>query len=81
VFINDAKRLVTDIENPTILITSDQVSQQAQLIPVLQKLIAAGKTNIVLFANSIEGQALAFIIQNYVQGKFMCVPVRLPSFG
>lgn len=81
IFINDSKKLVANLDNPTILITSDQISQQAQLIPILQKLLQAWKTNILLFAHSIEWQALAFIVQNYLQWKFTCVPVRLPSFG
>jgi chaperonin GroEL len=35
----------------------------------------------VLFADTIEGQALVFLVQNYLQGKFTCVPVKIPSFG
>ena len=80
IFINDSKRLITSLKNPTILVTSDRVTQQSQIIPVLQKLLAEDKREIVLFAEDIDWQALAFLMQNYIQGKFMCVPVKLPSF-
>jgi len=81
IFINDSKRLTANFTNPTILITSDRITQQQQLIPVLQKLLQAWKREIVLFAEWIESQWLAFLIQNYIQGKFTCIPVKLPSFG
>jgi chaperonin GroEL len=54
---------------------------QAQLVPVLDKLLKAGKREMVLFAEDVEGQALAFLIQNYIQGKFVCVPVKFPSYA
>lgn len=81
VFINDSKRLTGVIENPAIIITTDQVHHQAQLIPIIQKLIAAGKRDIVLFADKIEGQALTFLTQNHLLGKFTCIPVKMPSYG
>jgi chaperonin GroEL len=51
------------------------------LIPVIQKLLESGKKEMILFAESVEQQALAFLIQNYLGGKFTCVPVKLPSFS
>ena len=80
IFINDSKRLISSLKNPTIIVTSDRITLQSQIIPVLQKLLAEDKKEIVLFAQDVEGQALAFLMQNYIQGKFTCVPVKLPSF-
>lgn len=81
IFINDAKHLACELENPVIILTTDRISQQAQLIPILDKILKAGKHDMVLFAEDIEGQALAFLIQNFLQGKFRCVPVKFPSFS
>ncbi len=81
VFINDHKSLSCEINKPSIIITTDNITQSSQLVPMLDKLLKAGKRDIVLFANEIEGQVMAFIIQNYIQGKFRCVPVKIPSFG
>jgi len=67
--------------NPTIVFTSDRITMQSQLIPLIQKLLEANKREIILFAESVEDQALAFLIQNHIQGKFTCVPVKFPSFG
>jgi len=51
------------------------------LVGFLSRLLNRGEKHIFLLANRIEGQALAFLVQNYMQGKFTCVPVKLPSFG
>jgi chaperonin GroEL len=80
-FINNGRKLTVDMESPEIIICTDRITMSAQLIPIIEKCIIGGKRNMVLFADAIEGQALAFLIQNYLQGKFTCVPVKLPSFG
>lgn len=80
-FINDGRRLACDLDNPEIIVSTDRITMSAQLIPIIEKCLQAGKRNMVLFAETIEGQALAFLVQNYLQGKFTCVPVKLPSFG
>jgi|6_EtaG_2_1085325.scaffolds.fasta_scaffold00506_15 chaperonin GroEL len=81
VFINNPAKLEVELEKPVIIIVKDVISYHSQLVPLMQKLLESGKKEMVLFADNIEGQALAFLIQNHLQGKFLCVPVKLPSFG
>lgn len=81
IFITDHKSLSCEINKPTVIVTTDEITQSSQIIPILNKLLQSGKKDFVLFADEIDGQALAFIIQNYIQGKFRCVPVKTPSFG
>lgn len=81
VFINNHKRLAVDLKDPVIIICTDDINLPYQLVPLFESILQAGKKNMVLLANNIDGQALAFLIQNYLQGKFNCVPVKIPSFG
>ena len=81
VFINDPQRLSAVMENPKIIVCTDDINLTAQLIPALERFLKAGQRNFILLANKIEGPALAFLAQNYMQGKFTCVPVKIPSFG
>lgn len=81
VFINNPKALSVNIDNPKIILCTDDITMQSQLVPILQKFLEKGEKNIILLVNSIAGQALAFLVQNYLQGKFTCVPVKIPSFG
>jgi len=80
-FINNAKKLQCDISNPVIIICTDAINMQSQLIPIVQSVLQSGKKEMILLADKIEGQAMAFLVQNFLQGKFTCVPVKVPSFG
>jgi chaperonin GroEL len=80
-FINDRKRLAADIDKPIVIITTDKVSLQSHIIKLIDNVVTAGKREMVLFADAIDGQALAFLTQNHLLGKFTCVPVKFQSFG
>jgi chaperonin GroEL len=80
-FINNNKMLSVEVDNPTIILTTDKINMESQLVEMLQTLLKAGKRKFVLVAGSIEGPALAFLTQNHLLGKFTCVPVSMPSFG
>ncbi len=80
-FMNDQRTLSAVMNDPEIIITTERVTMSSQISPIIQKCLAAGKKNMVLFADVIEGQALVFLVQNYLQGKFTCVPVKTPSYG
>jgi chaperonin GroEL len=80
-FMNDPRNLSAVMNDPEIIITTERITMSSQISPIIQKCIAAGKKNMVLFADVIEGQAMVFLVQNYLQGKFACVPVKVPSYG
>jgi len=80
-FINDRKKLSAEISNVAVVITTDRIEMQGQLINIIQSLVEAGKTKILLLAPSIEGTAMAFLTQNHLAGKFTCIPVTIPIFG
>lgn len=80
-FMNDARRLAVVMENPTIVVCTDVIINQDQLVPLIERLVTQGKRQIILFSDKIEGSALQFVVQNHLLGKFTCVPVKLPSFG
>jgi len=80
-FINNSKMLSAEMENPTIILTTDKINMESQLVKMLQSLLKEGKRNMILVAGSVEGPAVAFLAQNHMLGKFTCVPVSMPSFG
>ena len=81
IFINNAEKLEVELKNPVIIIVEDDIAYHSQLVPIIKQILEDGKKEMVLFANNIDGEALAFLISNRLQGKFLCVPVKLPSFG
>jgi len=80
-FINNRKRLTAEMTNPTIILTTDKINMESQLIGMLQRLLKEGKKEMILVGGTVEGPAVAFLTQNHLLGKFTCIPVSMPSFG
>ncbi len=79
--ITDTERMEAALEDPYILITDQKVSAMSDLLPILEKVVQAGKKNIVIIAEDIEGEALATLIVNKLRGTFMALAVKAPGFG
>jgi chaperonin GroEL len=79
-FITDAERMEAIIENPFILINDGKISKAMDLLPILQKVAQIGRP-ILVIAEDIEGEALATLVVNKLQGILRCVAVKAPGFG
>ncbi|MCL2451282.1 chaperonin GroEL [Candidatus Saccharibacteria bacterium] len=77
----DTTRMEAIYERPAILITDKKISSVQEFLPILEKLAAAGKKDVVLIADEVEGEALGVLILNRLKGVFNTVAVKAPSFG
>ena len=77
----DTNRLEAVYEKPAIVITDKKVSSVQEFLPVLEKLAQAGKKDVVLIADDVEGEALGVLILNKLKGSFNTVAVKAPAFG
>ena len=80
-FITDVSRQEAVYEKPAILITDKKISNVQELLPMLEKLAAAGKKDVVLIADELEGEALSILVLNKLKGVFNTVAIKAPSFG
>lgn len=80
-FITDVARQEAVYEKPAIIITDKKISNVAELLPILEKLAAAGKKDVVLIADEVEGEALSILVLNKLKGVFNTVAVKAPAFG
>ncbi|MEA4944189.1 MAG: chaperonin GroEL [Propionicimonas sp.] len=79
-FVTDAERMETVLDDPYILIVNSKVSSLKDLLPVLERVIGAGKPLLVI-AEDTDGEALAGLIVNKIKGTFKSVAVKAPGFG
>lgn len=79
--VTDTARMEAVYEKPAILITESKISSIQEFLPILEKLANAGKKDLVLIAEDVEGEALGTLILNRLKGVFNTVAVKAPAFG
>jgi len=79
--VTDTARMEAVYDKPAILITDKKISSVQEFLPILEKLAQAGKKDLVIIAEDVEGEALATLILNRLKGVFNTVAVKAPSFG
>ncbi|HMM62008.1 MAG TPA: chaperonin GroEL [Candidatus Saccharibacteria bacterium] len=80
-FVTDAGRQEAVYEKPAVVVTDKKISNAQEFLPLIEKLVQAGKKDIVLFADEIEGEALSILILNKLKGVLNTVAVKAPAFG
>jgi len=80
-FVTDTGRQEAVYEKPAIVLTDKKISTAQELLPLIEKLAQAGKKDIVLIADEVEGEALSILVLNKLKGVLNTVVVKAPSFG
>ena len=78
--VTDTDKMEAVIDDPYILITDKKISTIQEILPVLEKIVQAGK-KMVIIAEDVEGDALATLLVNRLRGTFTCLCVKAPGFG
>jgi chaperonin GroEL len=79
-FVTDTERLEAVLDDPYLLIAEKKISNLADLLPILEKVMHSGKP-LMIIAEDVEGEALATLIVNKVRGTFVSLAVKAPGFG
>ena len=80
-FVTDTNRMEAALDEPFILITDKKISAIADMVPALEKVIQAGKREILIVAEDVDGEALATLVVNKLRGIVNVLAVKAPGFG
>src|SRR5271163_1613355 len=79
-FVTDMQKMECELEDPFILIYEKKISNNKDLVPVLEKVLNTGKP-ILIICEEVEGEALATLVINKLRGTFKCCAIKAPGYG
>ncbi len=79
--VTDTARMEAIYDKPAVIVTDRKITSIQEFLPLLEQLAQAGKKDLVLIAEDVEGEALATLVLNRLKGVFNTVAVKAPKFG
>ena len=79
--ITNTERMEAEYRDPAILVTDKKISVIKDILPLLEKLAATGKKDLVIIAEDVDGEALTTFIVNKLRGSFNVLAIKAPGYG
>jgi chaperonin GroEL len=79
-FVTNTEKMVTEMDNPLLLITEKKISSMKELLPILEPVVQAGKS-LLIIAEDVDGEALGTLVVNRLRGSLKVAAVKAPGFG
>ncbi|KND47169.1 MAG: chaperonin GroL [Parcubacteria bacterium C7867-004] len=79
--VTNPERMEAEMRDAQILVTDKKIGGIQEILPLLEKVAAAGRKELVIIADDVEGEALTTFVVNKLRGTFTVLAVKAPGFG
>jgi chaperonin GroEL len=79
-FVTNQEKMLTELENPYILLIDKKVSSMKELLPILEPVVQTGQ-GLLIIAEDVDGDALGTLVVNRIRGALKIAAVKAPGFG
>ena len=79
-FVTNTEKMITEMENPMILICEKKISSMKELLPILEP-VAQSSKGLIIVAEDVDGEALGTLVVNRIRGSLKVAAVKAPGFG
>ena len=79
--ITNAERMEAEYKDVPVLVTDKKISAIKDILPLLEKIAATGKKDLVIIADDVDGEALTTFVINKLRGGFNVLAIKAPGYG
>ena len=79
--VTNSERMEAVFSDAHLLITDKKISSIQEILPLLEKVAATGRKELVIVAEDVDGEALTTLVINKLRGAFNVLAVKAPGYG